>query len=400
MVLVYIPAGEFEMGSEEGDSDESPVHTVYLDAYWMDQTEVTNAMYAAFLNDQGNQRGGGTFWLDVYGSEVMIEEIDGVWQSTGEYNGFRPVNEVTWYGAQAYCAWAGRRLPTEAEWEKAARGGLVGVKYPWGDNDPTCTAGRQNGAQYYGCPGRIAQVMKFEANGFGLYDMAGNLWEWVNDWYAPDYYEGSPDSNPQGPPNGSRRVVRGGSYTDSEEYLGVVLREGTPPNQSWNDQGFRCAQSVEVTPEMGNSTEDSQSQAMTPTNIAIPPTATAVVLEFSFVVYADQEIQDTGIECVKGDEVTITSIGSWSHGFEGGSINDVPFYDGDGYESKVSSQWIPSATLGALLGRIGEGDFFVIGSSSTFTCTQSGNIFLLMNDSSGAYANNEGFLNTSITLER
>jgi formylglycine-generating enzyme required for sulfatase activity len=202
MVLVYIPAGEFEMGNEAGSSDERPVHTVYLDAFWMDQTEVTN----------------GSGYGDDY-----------------------PASAVTWNDAQAYCQWAGRRLPTEAEWEKAARGGLVGKKYPWGDEAPVCTPGAMNGAQYIGCGREPVSVKTFAPNGYGLYDMVGSVWEWVADWYQSNYYDRSPSQNPLGPESGDYHVLRGGGWNFNVIFLGVAYRNFHPkPEFSYPDLGFRC----------------------------------------------------------------------------------------------------------------------------------------------------------------
>ena len=140
--MVLIPAGEFTMGSEDSnaDSDEAPEHTVYLDAYWIYKHEVTNAQYAEFMNDQGNQTEDGVTWLDSGEDDARIHQSSGDWIPDSGY-GDHPVVEVSWYGAQAYCEWAGGRLPTEAEWEKAARG-TDGRTYPWGEQDPNCNRNR------------------------------------------------------------------------------------------------------------------------------------------------------------------------------------------------------------------------------------------------------------------
>ncbi len=243
MVQVYIPAGAFQMGSEDGDSDEDPVHEVYLDAYWMDEHEVTNAQFVEFLKDQGNQTEGSTIWLDVGDPDVLIEKSGGEWIPDSGY-GDHPVVEVTWYGARAYCEWAGRRLPTEAEWEKTARGELEGKKYPWGDESPVCEAGAINGAQYYGCSGSTIPVKSYAPNGYGLYDMAGNVWEWAADWYDGDYYSSTPYENPQGPDDGTYRVLRGSSWLDNSDSLRVANRFGTNLDDSYYNVGFRCAASI------------------------------------------------------------------------------------------------------------------------------------------------------------
>jgi serine/threonine-protein kinase len=224
MEMVYIPPGEFEMGSEDGDDDESPVHTVYLDAYWIDKYEVTNAQYA----------------LCVQAGECDVPDTCSNY-GNAEYDD-HPVVCVTWYDAQTYAEWVGGRLPTEAEWEKAARGGLEGQRYPWGNEEPVCTLGAENGVQLRGCEGETVEVGSFAPNGYGLFDMAGNVWERVADWYADDYYKISPTENPQGPSrpsSGNDRVLRGGSFYDRQSAVHCASRGGF--NQfsvSWN-LGFR-----------------------------------------------------------------------------------------------------------------------------------------------------------------
>jgi len=224
MVQVYIPEGEFEMGSDNGVPDESPVHTVYLDAFWMDEHEVTSGQFQEFLEEV---------------------ESDAVPCGDGDDH---PVRCVDWNSAQAYCEWRGARLPTEAEWEKAARGGLEGKKYPWGDESPVCQEGADNGAQYIGCSKGTVPVKTFAPNGYGLYDMAGNAFEWAADWYNEDYYKNSPTNNPQSqnPSSVEIRVMRGGSYYDYGELARAANRERVDTSSSYTllNIGFRCAASV------------------------------------------------------------------------------------------------------------------------------------------------------------
>jgi formylglycine-generating enzyme required for sulfatase activity len=240
------------MGSEDGNDDEKPVHTVYLDAYWMDQTEVTNAMFALFLTDLGNQSEGGATWLDV-NRYANIKQSGSNWSPESGFEE-HPVVEVTWYGARAYCTWAGRRLPTEAEWEKATRG-EIGFIYSWG-NDFECNKGNSDDETSFdsyvvlggvGCDGFIqtAPVGSFPggASPYGLLDMTGNIWEWVLDWYGSGYYHNSPIGNPQGPSSGDSRVIRGGSWSNNTSDLRSTYRGWVNPRLTINDIGFRCARS-------------------------------------------------------------------------------------------------------------------------------------------------------------
>ena len=247
MMMVYVPAGDFEMGSVNGDDDEKPLHRVYLGDFWIDQTEVTNTMYARFLNEIGNQSEEMETWIDVGDENVLIVQSDGEWQPKSGY-GNHPVIEVSWYGAQAYCEWAGRHLPTEAEWEKAARGGQEGAKYAWGSDTPICTPGATNGAKHDQCADQTVQVGTFSPNGFGLYDMAGNVWEWVADWYGEDYYANSPYQNPSGPRSGEYRTLRGGSWFDEGKNLRSSVRFRFNPVGTRFNIGFRCALAVTTAP--------------------------------------------------------------------------------------------------------------------------------------------------------
>lgn len=228
MLMSYIPAGEFQMGSEDGGDDEKPVHTVYLDGFWMDQTEVTNAMYATCVTNGRCEEPSDRTYFDnpLYANH--------------------PVVYVDWEAANNYCEKVGGRLPTEAEWEKAARGGLEGKKYPWGDEEPVCVLGAENGANFYGCNASGTEnVGSFSANGYGLYDMAGNVWEWVADWYGEYPALLSPLENPTGPLSGGYRyrVLRGGAWVINEYFSRSADRVRVAPDYYNSYFGFRCVRS-------------------------------------------------------------------------------------------------------------------------------------------------------------
>ena len=236
MEMVYVPAGSFMMGREDGLEDQQPVHEVYLDAYWMDRTEVTNAMFAAFLNEEGNQREGEATWLDAEDMDVRIRLMNGDWAVLYGYED-HPVTEVSWYGALAYCDWAERRLPSEAEWENAARG-EDGRRYPWGNDNITCDR-----ANFIGCQGGTSVVGTHPtgASLYGVMDMAGNVWEWVADWYAEDAYSHSSETNPTGPLLGTTHVLRGGSWALSRYSFHLAVRRSEDPGFADSHLGFRCA---------------------------------------------------------------------------------------------------------------------------------------------------------------
>jgi len=205
MIQVYVPQGSFQMGGLDtrASVDEKPVHKVDLNAFWVDKVEVTNAMYMLCVS------------AGVCSPPLTIKsETRNTYFNNPEFNDF-PVVNVSWDNARQYCEWAGRRLPTEAEWEYAARGNTVNT-YPWGEQKPDSTRGNFN--YMYGDTNRVGSYTA-GASPFGILDMAGNVNEWINDYYAPEYYANGPANNPTGPlarSNHFNRVVRGGSFADAE----------------------------------------------------------------------------------------------------------------------------------------------------------------------------------------
>ena len=253
--MVLIPAGEFLMGTDEAPDPEvplleSPIHIVFIDAFFIDTHEVTNADYQKFVLanpdwQKGNIAQEHMFYLEHWnGSEFPVWKAD------------HPVTHVNWYAAMAYAQWVGKRLPTETEWEYAARGGLVGKKFPWGDESIDETR-----ANYNFKVGDTSPVGQYPPNGYGLYDIAGNVCEWCLDAAIPDFYADSPLKNPlAGVPENTvsnlhiliadftnvetHRSLRGGSAFSSAEIAVVASRGGKPPGSSLRSTGFRCVKDI------------------------------------------------------------------------------------------------------------------------------------------------------------
>ena len=243
--MVLIPAGDYYMGSNDNNSDrdEQPAHRVHIEAFWMDKYEVTNLWFVKFLND-----GNGEHFR--YGMKI-VKNSDGTFSAIPEFEN-HPVIFVSYETARAYASWRGCTLPTEAQWERAARG-KVNRDYPWGDdiamnqanfwgnNDPfeqnapaTTPVGFFDGQTHSG------YATKSNINAYELYDMAGNVWEWCLDWYDANYYQNSPVNDPTGPTTGTTRVVRGGSWRDESYYCRVTARSFRQPYEARDNVGFRC----------------------------------------------------------------------------------------------------------------------------------------------------------------
>lgn len=275
---VAIGAGSFKMGDAFGEGypndGEVPVHEVRLDAYRIDTIAVTNAMFNRFVRDTGyrtaaeeygtsavfhltvaadpadvlGSASGTPWWLNVRGADWAHPAGPGShWTDIPDH----PVVQVSHFDALAYCRWAGRRLPTEAEWERAARGGLHQKRYAWGnelhsaDGSHLCNIWQGTfpveNTQDDGFL-TTAPVKSFPPNGYGLYEMSGNVWEWCSDWFLPKYYRNAPTDNPQGPTIGRGRVMRGGSYLCHDSYCNryrVAARSSNTPESSSGNCGFR-----------------------------------------------------------------------------------------------------------------------------------------------------------------
>ena len=234
--MVRIPAGEFAMGRAHALPDDGlkwvphilrddrPVHKVLLDGFDMDIHEVTNREYAEFVAAADGTVRIPHYWPDGQPPEGRSDD---------------PVANVTWKEADGYCRWRGKRLPTEAEWERACRGDLESARYPWGDDEADATK-----AHYDSVKGPKA-VCSYPKNGFGLCDMAGNVWEWTADIYEKEYYSHSPTENPTGATDGRYWVLRGGSWADVPKFLTCAQRSFSRPEERSPNIGFRCARTAD-----------------------------------------------------------------------------------------------------------------------------------------------------------
>jgi len=230
--MVFIPGGEFLRGRShplpDDDlkwyptlmKDDRPVRRIRVDAFYLDEREVTNQQYLAFVKATRHRAPYNWPKGEVPAGKENVPAVD-----------------VSWEDASAYAKWSGKRLPTEAEWERACRGLADGQIYPWGDQAVTKSDARFN---VLDGPGEVG---RFKPNYFGVYDILGNVWEWCADWYAKDYYKDAPDVNPQGPEKGMYRVLRGGSWADEEKYLTCAHRSWARPAERSPNIGFRCAKS-------------------------------------------------------------------------------------------------------------------------------------------------------------
>lgn len=277
--MIYLDGGEFWMGTDDREGfprdGEGPIRKITLKPFYIDPCAVSNEQFEQFVNETGYvteaERFGWSYVFHLFLDEATARDavsvpqvpwwkkIDGAsWKHPeGPASGIadrmdHPVVHVSWNDAAAYCKWSGKRLPTEAEWEYAARGGLVQKRYPWGDllkpdGEHRCNIWQgkfpvKNNASdgYIG----TAPVMSYQPNGYGLYNVVGNVWEWCADWFSPTFHIDGPRFDPQGPPTGQARVMRGGSYLCHKSYCNryrVAARSSNTPDSSTGNMGFRCA---------------------------------------------------------------------------------------------------------------------------------------------------------------
>ncbi|MFD0698715.1 formylglycine-generating enzyme family protein [Paenibacillus sp. GCM10027628] len=278
--MILLSGGEFWMGDDSGEGfpqdGEGPVRAFTLDPFYIDPYAVTNEQFQRFATATGYvteaEKFGWSYVFHLFVPDELRESVDGVvnnapwwwkvdganWrQPEGPGSAIRsrmdhPVVHVSWHDAQAYCRWAGKRLPTEAEWEYAARGGLERKRYPWGDT--LLVEGRHRCNIWQGLFPKVnhasdgyagtAPVNAYEPNGYGLYNVSGNVWEWCEDWFSADHHRSAASHNPKGPGKGAAKTVKGGSYLCHKSYCNryrVAARTSNTPDSSTGHMGFRCA---------------------------------------------------------------------------------------------------------------------------------------------------------------
>ena len=244
--MIVVPAGSFPMGvpegARDGGRDEYPRHDVFVDTFAIDTFEVTNGRYLEFVKSTGHRvpQNPRTPTRNLWQGESITDELID-----------RPVINVDWFDAEAYCRWADKRLPTEAEWEKAAKG-TSDRRFPWGNVEPTSKHLNYN--QRWIGERTLMPVGSYEAgkSPYGVYDMAGNVWEWVNDWYDARYYEKSPKKNPRGPDTGIKKVIRGAGWQNETPTVRIFTRVESDPTVRNESTGFRCATSGPMNQSTGN----------------------------------------------------------------------------------------------------------------------------------------------------
>lgn len=278
--MIYLPGGQFLMGTDDGEGfpadGEGPVRAIKLAPFYIDTCAVSNEEFQRFVYATGYvteaEKFGWSYVFHLFVSPETKEQVIHVVQqttwwwvveganwrypegpdSTIDYRSDHPVIHVSWNDAMAYCRWARKRLPTEAEWEYSSRGGLVQKRYPWGDElkpggEHRCNIwqgkfpDKNNMSDGYA---GTAPVKAYKPNGYGLYNVSGNVWEWCSDWFSPTYHVNDTRDNPKGPPAGESRVLRGGSYLCHKSYCNryrVAARSKNTPDSSTGNIGFRCA---------------------------------------------------------------------------------------------------------------------------------------------------------------
>ncbi len=241
--MVLVPGGPFTMGfqidneREWGDRDEEPVHQVSLSSYWIDKYEVTSSRFAKFLNENKEQA---SRFIEITPTVTVQLENDTHSPRSGLEN--YPVNRVSWFGAEAYCKWVGKRLPTEAEWEKAARGTDQRI-FPWGNDFPDnehVTYRRKMSEKGFKVMEPVDGMNK-GVSPYGVHHMAGNVWEWVSDWFDATAYQDENREDPKGPEGGISKVLRGGNWYYKAYYMRTTYRFNEKPGTFKIWQGFRCA---------------------------------------------------------------------------------------------------------------------------------------------------------------